>query len=119
MSKIEYRRQIKLIRERIVNRDYEDLIRMREAGIGTEGYVVNTRMLTAEEAYEMYKKVIYLAEHPELEINAVGMLIDRDLYESLDGAARERYVLSLAAIYKTMRAHYECRSQFGPLQKVR
>lgn len=54
-----------------------------------------------------YQKVVDILESGELITNPIGRLIDGEIFESLETAARQRYVLEIADKYRKMCERYQ------------
>lgn len=53
---------------------------------------------------EFTRKVAELVNSGEVVVNPIGRLMDKDYYESLDYAAKQRYILELTDKYRTVAA---------------
>ncbi len=54
----------------------------------------------------LYKKVCDILDSSEITVNPIGQLIERDVYEGLDGAARQRYILELSQKFRELKERY-------------
>ena len=55
---------------------------------------------------KMYQKVCEILDRDEATINPIGQLIDDELYNSLDPAARGRYILELSNKFRELKDRY-------------
>ena len=55
---------------------------------------------------KMYQKVCEILDRDEATINPIGQLIDEELYNSLDPAARGRYILELSKKFRELKDRY-------------
>ncbi len=55
---------------------------------------------------KMYLKVCEILDSNEVTINPIGQLIERDVYDRLDGASRQRYVLELSEKFRELKDRY-------------
>lgn len=55
---------------------------------------------------KMYKKVCDILDCNEIAINPIGQLIERDVYDKLDAAGRQRYVLELSEKFRELQERY-------------
>lgn len=54
----------------------------------------------------MYKIVCEILDSNEVTLNPIGRLIERDVYDELDGAARQRYILELSEKFRELKERY-------------
>lgn len=54
----------------------------------------------------LYKKVCEILGSSEVTVNPIGQLIERDVYDELDGAARQRYILELSQKFRELQERY-------------
>ncbi len=55
---------------------------------------------------KMYQKVCEILDRDEATINPIGQLIDDELYNKLDPAARGRYILELSNKFRELKDRY-------------
>ena len=55
---------------------------------------------------KMYKRVCAMLDSNEITINPIGQLIEREIYDQMDDAARQRYVLELSEKFRELRDRY-------------
>jgi len=55
---------------------------------------------------KMYRKVCDILDSDEVATNPIGQLIDRDVYDTLDAAAKQRYVLELSDKFRELKERY-------------
>lgn len=55
---------------------------------------------------KMYQKVCEILDRDEATMNPIGQLIDDELYNSLDPAARGRYILELSNKFRELKDRY-------------
>ena len=55
---------------------------------------------------KMYRKVCDILDSDEVATNPIGQLIDRDVYDALDAAAKQRYVLELSDKFRELKERY-------------
>lgn len=54
----------------------------------------------------MYERVCEILDRDEATLNPIGQLIDGDVYNKLDAAARQRYVLELSNKFRELKERY-------------
>ncbi|MCH5162543.1 MAG: hypothetical protein J1G38_03540 [Clostridiales bacterium] len=54
----------------------------------------------------LYRKVCAILDRDELTINPIGQLIDDEVYEGLDPAAKQRYILELSDKFRELKERY-------------
>ena len=60
---------------------------------------------SAEEE-RMYRKVCEILDSSEVTLNPIGQLIDRTVYDGLDPAGKQRYILELSEKFRELQARY-------------
>ncbi len=60
----------------------------------------------AEKDEKLYVKVKDILERDENTTNPIGQLVDRTVYDSLDEANKQRYILELSAKFRELRERY-------------
>ena len=69
----------------------------------------------AEREERLYGKVREILDRDENVTNPIGQLVDREKYEQMDDANRQRYILELSAKFRELRLRYykerECRTK--------
>lgn len=55
---------------------------------------------------KMYQKVCEILDRDETTINPIGQLIESDIYERLDPAAKQRYILELSNKFRELKDRY-------------
>lgn len=55
---------------------------------------------------KMYRKVCDILDSNEVTLNPIGQLIDRDVYDGLDAAAKQRYILELSDKFRELKERY-------------
>lgn len=55
---------------------------------------------------KMYRKVCEILDADEVALNPIGQLIDRAVYDKLDPAGKQRYVLELSEKFRELQARY-------------
>lgn len=61
---------------------------------------------TVEQDEKMYRKVCDILDSDEVAINPIGQLIDGEVYQKLDAAAKQRYVLELSNKFGELKERY-------------
>lgn len=61
---------------------------------------------SAKEEETMYKKVSEMLSKDEDVCNPIGLLVDHEVYDSLDFMAKQKYILDLSRTYRRMRERY-------------
>lgn len=77
-----------------------DLSRM----MSRESEVAAVTVSAADE--KMYKKVCDMLGGSEVTLNPIGQLIERDVYDGLDPAGKQRYILELSDKFRELRERY-------------
>lgn len=54
----------------------------------------------------MYRKVCDILDSNEVALNPIGQLIERDIYDGLDSAGKQRYVLELSEKFRQLQERY-------------
>lgn len=60
----------------------------------------------AEKDEKLYIKVKDILENDENTLNPIGQLVDQTVYDSLDEANKQRYILELSAKFRELRERY-------------
>ncbi len=60
----------------------------------------------AEKEEKLYVKVREILDRDENVMNPIGQLVDRTVFDKLDEANRQRYILELSAIIRELRERY-------------
>lgn len=55
---------------------------------------------------KLYRKVCSILDRDEATINPIGQLIDTELYDTLDPASKQRYVLELSNKFRELKERY-------------
>ncbi|MDE6029642.1 MAG: hypothetical protein K2F90_04915 [Clostridiales bacterium] len=55
---------------------------------------------------KMYRKVCDILDSNEITLNPIGQLIERDVYDGLDSAGKQRYVLELSEKFRELQERY-------------
>lgn len=55
---------------------------------------------------KMYRKVCDILDSNEVTLNPIGQLIDREVYDGLDAAAKQRYILELSDKFRELKERY-------------
>lgn len=55
---------------------------------------------------KMYRKVCDILDSNEVALNPIGQLIDREVYDGLDAAAKQRYILELSDKFRELKERY-------------
>ncbi|MFA5449561.1 MAG: hypothetical protein WC292_03890 [Clostridia bacterium] len=105
-----YKQFVNEAKQRLVANDYRELCEINRVGINNKAYLVNSRIVSGEELYGYYKKIVELM-FAGIEYGALGRLIDEELYASLTDAERERYVLAISRLYRDLKEEYIKQSQ--------
>jgi hypothetical protein len=61
---------------------------------------------TAGRDEKMYEKVKCILSADELVTNPIGRLIEREIYESMDEEARQRYILKLSSKFRELKERF-------------
>ncbi len=97
----EYMRQV---RQRLMNRDYGPQAKIA-AESQLKGYYVNCKLITGEELIGYYNKIKEI-EDAGLQHFAIGKLIDKEVFNSMQAHDQQRYVMELANLYKSIKNDY-------------
>lgn len=68
--------------------------------------VDGTSYAPSAEEERMYRKVCEILDSSEVTINPIGQLIDRAVYDGLDPAGKQRYILELSEKFRELQARY-------------
>lgn len=55
---------------------------------------------------KMYKKVCEILSGDEVTLNPIGQLIERNVYDNLDSAGRQRYIFELSEKFRQLQERY-------------
>lgn len=55
---------------------------------------------------KMYRKVCDILDSNEVALNPIGQLIDRSVYDGMDAAAKQRYILELSEKFRELKERY-------------
>ncbi len=76
----------------------EPVRRMKAAVVNDDGLSI------ADE--KMYSKVCSILDRDETTINPIGQLIDSEIYDGLDPAGKQRYILELSEKFRELKERY-------------
>lgn len=99
MEKDLRKKLLKEVKMRMLNRDYDELQKIKSVKITDDIVVLNDRCLSEQDIMEFYNKVEEMQNDDRNELNAIGQLININEYELLDDSGKQRYVLNLSNIY--------------------
>lgn len=97
---------------------YFDSVRRNETDSETLNASAQVSMRTPTGQYEaaatalspadekMYKKVCDMLGSSEVTLNPIGQLIERDIYDGLDPAGKQRYILELSDKFRQLQERY-------------
>ena len=68
--------------------------------------VDGTAHAPSAEEERMYRKVCEILDSSEVTMNPIGQLIDRAVYDGLDPAGKQRYILELSEKFRELQARY-------------
>ncbi len=68
--------------------------------------VDGTAYAPSAEEERMYRKVCEILDSTEVTMNPIGQLIDRSVYDGLDPAGKQRYILELSEKFRELQARY-------------
>ena len=105
------------------NRD-EDLLRAKELGASQELVrdVYKSRNTRAKREviwgslYPVVRTIVEREARGETVLNPIGLLINKAVFDALDGINKERYVLDLSEIYLEIRKEIELESKIEQLK---
>ena len=55
---------------------------------------------------KMYRRVCDILDSNEITLNPIGQLIEREVYDGLDAAGKQRYILELSEKFREMQERY-------------
>lgn len=61
---------------------------------------------TTQTDERMYRKVCDMLDSSEVTLNPIGQLIEREVYDNLDPAGKQRYVLELSDKFRQLKERY-------------
>ncbi|MCL2630467.1 MAG: hypothetical protein FWD49_02945 [Firmicutes bacterium] len=98
-----YKAMVKNAKNRLNSNSYDASLKnsLNQETIG-KFYDINSKTLTAEELQNYYRRIEALSAEDDPAF-AIGRLIDTKVYEKLSGVAKERYVMTIAKMYRDMK----------------
>lgn len=96
----------KEMRERMTNRDYSTIQKLRSIKNVDRVVMLGGKRLTGDEIYAYYEKVSDIQRSDNLCLKAIGCLIDHAVFDKLDESAKQRYVLDLSSFYLSLKEEY-------------
>lgn len=95
---------LRSVRERMVSGNYDEITKLNSIKTVSDIVVIAGKRLSAEDIFGYYETVAAIQDDDVRTLGAVGELVDGDVYESFGEEDRERYVLTLSAFYKKLKA---------------
>ncbi len=97
---------LKQIKQRLSNGDYEEIHKYKSVNTQHKLIVLGDRTLSDSEIYDYYERVEKIQLESELELKAIGLLIDHSAFDRLDKVAQQRYLLNLSKFYLGLKKEY-------------
>ncbi len=102
---------LKQVKEKFSSNAYREAARLKCIRPTSELFILAGRRLSPEEIAEKFYAVERFSQDDEL--SAVGKLIDNELFETLNGEERERYILNASALYRELKKEVLRQKNFG------
>ena len=106
MEKYTRKELLKQIKQRLSNGDYEEIHKYKSVNTQDKIIVLGEKTLSDSEIYDYYERVEKIQLEAELELKAIGLLIDYSVFDRLDEVAKQRYLLNLSKFYLDLRKEF-------------
>lgn len=97
---------LKEVKERMATGNYAEIHKLKSIKSVDKLVILGGKILADNEIYDYYQKVVLIQSDEELQLKAIGYLVDDKLYNELSPEAKQRYVLDLSKFYLSLKNEF-------------
>ena len=97
---------LKEVRERLSSGNYNEIQKLRSINSYDSIIIVGDKILTEKEVFEFYDKVVEIQQNDELQLRALGHIVENDVFEKLDDTQKQKYLFDVSKLYLKLREEY-------------
>ena len=97
---------LKEVRERLSSGNYNEIQKLRSINSYDSIIIVGDKILTEKEVFEFYDKVVEIQQNDELQLRALGHIVENDVFEKLDDTQKQKYLFDVSKLYLKLRDEY-------------
>ncbi len=97
---------LKEVKERMSTGNYAEIHKLKSIKSVDRLVILGEKILTNSEIYDYYQKVVDIQANDDLQLKAIGYLMDMDLYFKLSDVGKQKYVLDLSCFYLNLKDEY-------------
>jgi|GEM_PF-5705699 len=97
---------LKEVKERLTTGNYNEIQKLRSINSYDSIIIVGNKRLSEKEVFEFYDKVVEIQQNDELQLRALGYIVDENLLKKLSDSEKQKYLFDVSRLYLKLKEEY-------------